>query len=121
MLTPAIRESSTSSPLAIRCHASSTQVRGPPLRNSWPLPEEMTTGGVARRTSTVGAWPNAAAGTAAATVAAVPAFTNSRRLRFSLILAFLRQRRILLHALRSEAEGPADVREREEERGHEGQ
>ena len=54
MLTPAIRESSTSSPLTIRCQASSTQVRGPPFRYSCPLLDEMTTGGVARRTRTVG-------------------------------------------------------------------
>jgi hypothetical protein len=82
MLTPAIKESSTSSPLTIRWYASSTQVRGPPFRYWLPLAEEMTTGGVARRTSTVGAWPRAAAGTVATTDAAVPAFTKSRRLIF---------------------------------------
>ena len=86
MPTPATSESSTSSPRTMRWYASSTQVRGPRLRYSCPLPEEMTTGGVARRTSTVGAWPKAAAGTAAATDAAVPAFTKSRRLILSLTL-----------------------------------
>ena len=85
MLTPAISDSSTSSPFAIRCQASSTELRGPLFLYSWPLAEEITTGGVALRTSTLGPWPNAAAGTLAATDAAVPAFTNSRRLSLSLI------------------------------------
>ena len=63
----------------MRRWASSTQVRVPPLRNLPPLSEEMTTGGVARRTRTVGDWAKAAAGTVAATETAVPALTNSRR------------------------------------------
>jgi hypothetical protein len=40
------------------------------------LADEITTGGVALRTSTLGPCANAASGTLAATVAAVPALTN---------------------------------------------
>ena len=76
MLTPAISDSSTSSPFAIRCQASSTQLRGPPFLNSWPLAEEITTGGVALRTTTLGPCANVVSETLAATVAAVPALTN---------------------------------------------
>ena len=52
----------------------------PPFLTLWPLADDTTTGLRFLGVIIVGAWPNAAAGDAAATAAAVVARTNSRRL-----------------------------------------
>src|SRR5438445_4573193 len=77
MLTPAISASSTSPPRVMRPKASSTQVRGPPLRYLCPLADEITTG--LTDVITAGACEKADAAPAATTPAA-PEATNSRRL-----------------------------------------
>src|SRR5438034_9726452 len=80
MFTPAITASRTSSPRVMRAKASSTADRGPPFLYLSPLAEAITTGFTVLGASTVGAWAKPGRALAAATPAAVPAFTNSRRL-----------------------------------------
>src|SRR5919198_855025 len=80
MVTPAITASSTSSPRVIRRKASSTAVRGPPLRYSYPLAEATTTGRVARRVSTVGPCSEGAGAPAAQSPAAPVRMTKPLRL-----------------------------------------
>ena len=79
MLTPAISASSTSAPLVIIAKAVSTQVLAPPFLNWWPLSEAITRG-LARPFVIAGACAAVAVrAAAAASPAAVPVRTNSRR------------------------------------------
>src|SRR6185436_20216040 len=78
MLTPAITASRTSLPSVIIANAVSTAVRVPPFLYLLPFDDEMTAGLTLLRIIMVGARSNR--GAAAASPAAVPLFTNSRRL-----------------------------------------
>src|SRR5215470_7236953 len=98
MLTPAIRESRTSSPFTMRVKASSTAVRGPPFLYLFPLADDTTTGETLFGVITVGAWPKAFGAAVASTPAAVPAFTNARRLIFSaMVLLKMIERPVVSH------------------------
>src|SRR6185436_14945 len=80
MFTPSMRASSTSLPAIIRLYAFSTQVCEPPFLNQLPFADEMTTGCAAPLGTTAGARPSAPrVAVAAATPAAVPVRTKSRR------------------------------------------
>src|SRR5262245_43808455 len=78
MLTPAMSASRTSLPSVISANAVSTHVLAPPFLYLLPFDEEMTAGFTLLRIIMVGA--RSSPGAAAASPAAVPAFTNSRRL-----------------------------------------
>ncbi len=76
MFTPAISASSTSPPDTIIANAFSTHVCVPPFLNWCPFAEETTRGLALFGASTVGAWPNTAAGETEAAATAAPACTN---------------------------------------------
>src|SRR3990172_8282653 len=80
MLTPAMSASRTSVPAVIIEKAVSMQVLLPPFLNRWPFADETTAGFDVLRVIIVGPCANAARGGAAASPAAVPVMTNSRRL-----------------------------------------
>ena len=69
--------------MTILANAISTPVLSPPFLYRLPFDEEITTGFVLPGVMTAGACPNASRGpAAAASPAAVPVITNSRRFTF---------------------------------------
>jgi len=83
---PAISASRTSAPsLVIIPNACWTHVTGPPFLKRLPLADETTTGFTVRGAITAGAWPKTTCGEVAATAAAAPVLTNSRRFTLGLM------------------------------------
>src|SRR5688500_1504555 len=81
MFTPAMSAFSTSRPSVISENAVSTQVFGPPFLKRCPFADDTTTG-LTPRVTTPGACADVRVPATAATLAAVPESTNSRRFSF---------------------------------------
>src|SRR5262249_57939191 len=104
---PGIGEPRPPPPFPPGVRASPPAVRGPPFLYLFPLADATTTGETLFGVITVGAWPKAFGAADANTPAAVPAFTNARRLIFSamVLLARMVERPVVSHRRGVRGEG----------------